>query len=103
MTSCGRSRMPSGMLSRPSECAISVTDDHAAADHRDPPPVLLRQVEDQLDAVNGGAEAGDHNAVLGAAEDLLHARPHGALALGIARAGRRWWSRDSSSSTPRLP
>ena len=26
MTSCGRSRMPSGISSRPSECAISVTD-----------------------------------------------------------------------------
>ena len=62
-----------------------MTADHAAADERDLAAELLRQIENLLHAVNRGAEAGDDQPPLGAVEDLLHARPHGALALGVAR------------------
>ena len=34
--------------------------------------------------MNGRAEAGDDHAALGAAEDLFHARTHGALRFGVA-------------------
>ena len=84
MASCGRSRMPSGMSSRPRECAISVTDTMLRPITATRRPILLRQVEHQLDAVNRRAETGDHHAALGAVEDLFHARADGALRFGIA-------------------
>ena len=59
---------------------------HASAGERHAAAVFLRQVEHQLDAVNGRAEARHHDAPLAAIEDLLHARPHRALALGVAVA-----------------
>src|SRR5262245_23460124 len=60
--------------------------DHAATDDGDALAVLLRQIEDELDAVDRGAEAGDHHTSLGAVEDLLHARADRALGIGIAGA-----------------
>ena len=59
--------------------------DHAAPDQRHSAAVLLGQIEHQLDAVNRRAEAGDHQAPLGAVEDLFHARTHGAFGFGVAR------------------
>ena len=84
MASCGRSRMPSGMSSRPSECAISVTETMLRPITRHAPAVLLRQIEHQLNAVNRRAEARNHHPALGAVEDLLHARADGALRFGVA-------------------
>ena len=74
------------MLSRPRAWAISVSVDHAAADERDLAAVFLGEIEDQLDAVDRGAEAGDDQAVFGAAEDLFQARADGAFAFGVAGA-----------------
>ena len=59
---------------------------HASANHRHAAAEFLRQIEDQLDAVDGGTEAGDHYPALGAVENLFHARADGALALGEAGA-----------------
>ena len=59
---------------------------HASANHRHAAVEFPRQIEDQLDAVDGGTEAGDHHPALGAVENLFHARADGALALGEAGA-----------------
>jgi hypothetical protein len=37
---------------------------HAAADERHAPAKFLREIQHQLDAVDGRAEAGDHDAAL---------------------------------------
>ena len=77
--------MPSGILSSPSECAISVTLTMLRPTTATRRPYSCGQVEHQLNAVDGGAEAGDHDAALGAIEDLFHPRAYGALGFGIAR------------------
>ncbi len=59
---------------------------HASADDGHAPAEFLRQIEHELDAVDGGAEAGDHHAALGPVENLFHARADGALTLGEAGA-----------------
>ena len=50
------------------------------------PAELLGAFDDLLQAVDGGAEAGDQEALLGAVEDILEARADGALGLGVAGA-----------------
>ena len=72
------------MVSKPRSCAISVTFIHAAAEERHLAPVLGGQIQNLLQAVNGGAEAGDHQPARGADEQILQARTHRALALGVA-------------------
>ena len=60
---------------------------HAAADHRHAAAVFLRQVEHQLNAVDRGAEAGDHHALLSARLKISSMRGlHGALGFGVAGA-----------------
>ena len=70
------------------EQAVAVRDlgdrDHAAAHQRDLAAEFLREIEDQLQAVNRGAEAGDEQAAFGAVENVFQARAHGALGIGIA-------------------
>ncbi len=91
ITSCGRIRTPSGIVSSPSECAISEILRHAAAHDGHLAPEFFGNIQDLLDAVNRRAEAGDDDAPLGAVEDVLEPRPHGALgfrvpgAIGIGR------------------
>ena len=57
---------------------------HAAAEERHLAAVLVREIQNLLQAVNGGAEAGDHQAARRAHEQILEARAHGAFAFGVA-------------------
>ena len=57
---------------------------HAAPQERDLAAVFGGEIEDLLQAMNGRTETGDHQPPLGAIEDLFEARPHGALAFGVA-------------------
>ena len=82
--SCGRSRMPLGMVSRPRSCAISVVLFMLRPRNATLRPYSSRQIENLLQAVNGGAEAGDHQSARRAHEQIFQARADGALALGVA-------------------
>ncbi len=57
---------------------------HAAADDGDLAAELLREIDDLLQAVNGGTEGGDEEAAFGAVEDVFEARADGAFGFGIA-------------------
>ena len=57
---------------------------HAAAEECHFAAVLMREVQDLLEPVNGGAEAGDHQAARRAHEQVLQSRPHRAFAFGVA-------------------
>ena len=86
MMSCGRSRMPLGIVSRPRSCAISVVLLMLRPRNATLRPYSCAKIEDLLQAVNGGAEAGDHQAARRAHEQVFEARPDGAFALGVAGA-----------------
>ena len=57
---------------------------HAAPEKRHFAAVFVGQIQNLLQAVNGGAEAGDHQAARRAHEQVFQARPDGALAFGVA-------------------
>ena len=61
---------------------------HAAAYDRHLAPELFGNIQNLLDAMNRRAEAGNHDAPLGAVENVLEARPHRALRFRIARPVR---------------
>ena len=84
MMSCGRSRIASGIVSRPRLCAISVTLQHAAAEERDLAAVLRRQIENLLQAVDGRLKHEMTSRRSRANEQLFEPRPDRALALGVA-------------------
>ncbi len=60
--------------------------EHAAAQKRDLAAVFRRNVQDLLQPVNGRAEAGNHQALLGAIEDVFETRADRAFAFRIAGA-----------------
>ncbi len=82
--SCGRSRIPSGMLQQSQRVRDLGDVDHAAAEKRHFAAVLGGHIQNLLQPVNGGAEAGNHQPPLGAIENVFQPRPHGALAFGVA-------------------
>ena len=84
----GTQRMPLGMVSRPRSCAMSVSLIAAAPKDR-LAPVFLCQVRNLLQAMNGGAEAGDHPDAA-ASTNKSSSRGHRALAFRCSRAGRRY-------------
>ncbi len=57
---------------------------HAAAEERHFAPVLGGQIQDLLQAMDGRAEARDHQPPLGAIENFVQPGAHGAFALGVA-------------------
>ena len=57
---------------------------HAAAEERYLAAILGRQVQNLLQPVNGTAEAGNYQAPLAPAEQILEARTNGSLALLIS-------------------
>ena len=57
---------------------------HAAAEESYFAAVLMREIQNLLKAMNGGAEAGNDQAARRAHEQILEAWPHGAFALGVA-------------------
>ncbi len=59
---------------------------HAAAEERDLAAVLLREIQNLLQAVDRRAEAGDHQAARRAHEQIFQARADGAFAFGVAGA-----------------
>jgi len=65
-------------------CIIWGDRDHAAAHQRHLAAELLRDIDDGLQPVNRGAEAGNEQAALGAIENVFEARTHGAFGIRIA-------------------
>ena len=59
---------------------------HAAPEKRHLAAVIGGKIQNLLQTVDGRAEARNHQALLGAVEDVFQARPHGAFAFRIARA-----------------
>ena len=59
---------------------------HGAADKTDFAAVVARHVDRQLDAVNGGREAGDEQTPLGAGKHLVELAPDSALARSVTLA-----------------
>ena len=57
---------------------------HAAAEERHLAAIFGGHIQNLLQPVNRGAEAGDHQPPLGAIEDFFQARPHRAFAFGVA-------------------
>ncbi len=91
------------MSSKPERVRDLGDADHAAADDRDLAAVLLRQIENLLDAVDRRAEAGDDQPPLRRLKiSSMRGRTARSL-LGVARAGRTLVESESSSRTPRLP
>ncbi len=65
-------------------CDLRHTD-HAPANHNHFPAKLLGQLDNLLEAVNGGTEAGDQQALFRAVEDILKPRTNGSLGFRIPR------------------
>ena len=72
--------------------------DHAAADDRHAAAVFLRQVEHQLDAVNRGAEAGNHDRGFSARLKISSMRGARRARSRCSRAGRNWWNRRAAAA-----
>jgi hypothetical protein len=58
--------------------------DHGASDDRDFAAELLGEVDDLLQPVNGGTEAGNDEAALGAIEEIFEAGADSAFGIGVA-------------------
>ncbi len=57
---------------------------HAASEKRHFPSVFRGQIQNLLQAVDGGAEAGNHHAARSADEQVFETRTHRAFAFGVA-------------------
>ena len=76
---------------------------HRAADERDLAVELRGGVDDLLDAMHVGGEAGDDDPALAARERLEQRRADARLRGARRRAGRRWSSRRRGRAGPRWP
>ena len=98
MMSCGRSRMPSGRLQQPHGVRDLSDVEHAAPQKCDFAAILGREIEDQLQAVDRRAEAGNHQPPFGAIENLFEARARRRVRFRYSRGGRRWWNPTSAAA-----